>query len=195
MTPTERRVFGLLGGILVVFLLVWFREPLAEAFKSVMIAGASLGLLLVYVRWVYAERALRAWLPPALLLCCLLLAGGVKVAVYRRAHTVSYVREERWISETVFYSPEYDGEDAALELLLGGPLAGLGVLLLGAGPGQRGRQFFHYLVLPYPIAALLLFSAIGTKPQYEEGSSLPLVADSLRVVGKERPYRIYPATQ
>jgi hypothetical protein len=134
MTPTERRVFGLLGGLLVVFLLVWFREPLAEAFKSVLIAGASLGLLLVYVRWVYAERALRAWLPPALLLGCLLLAAGVKVAVYRRAHTVSYVREERWISETVFYSPEYDGEDAALELLLGGPLAGLGVLLLGAGP-------------------------------------------------------------
>ncbi|MFD2721010.1 hypothetical protein ACFST9_19985 [Hymenobacter monticola] len=198
MTSNERLVFGLLSGLLGVALLVWFWEPIAQAARTVFILLASVGLLVYYARWVYAERALRSWLAPALLLGCLLLAAGVKTAVYERAHTVSYVREERWISETVYYEPEYEGEELALALLLGGPLVGIGVLLLGVGPGQRGRQFFHYLVLlgmPYPVAALWFFAPIGAKPRYEQGESLPLVAGSLRVVGKESPYRIYLTQQ
>jgi hypothetical protein len=54
------------------------------------------------------------------------------------------------------------------------------VLLLGVGPGQRGRQFFHYLVLlgmPYPVAALIFFPSVDAKPRYEEGESLPLVTN------------------
>jgi hypothetical protein len=194
MTSNERLVFGLLSGLLALLLLVWFWQPIIQAAQTVFILLLSVGLLVSYTRWVYAERAVRSWLCPALLLGCLLLAIGVKMAAYGHAHVVSYVREERWISETVYYEPEYEGEGAALALLLGGPLVGLGVLLLGVGPGQRGRQFFHYLVLlgmPYPVAALIFFPSIGTKPHYEQGESLPLVAGSLRVVGKELPYRIY----
>jgi hypothetical protein len=118
----------------------------------------------------------------------------VDLRVYQRAHTVSYTRDEGWISELVYYTPEYEGEGEALALVLGGPLLWAVLLWRCSSRGHRGWQFLHYLSLLltfYPLAAVSLFSTIGTKPRYYEGARLPAtVADSLQVVRRGLPYRI-----
>lgn len=194
MTQHERLVLGLLSGLLVVSVLVWCWKPLVEIIQTFVYFLFSSGLCIAYVWWLYAKRAVRSWLAPSILLGCLLLTACVDMRVYQRAHTVSYTRDEGWISELVYYTPEYEGEGEALAFVLGSPLLGIVLLWCCSISGQRGWQFLHYvglLLTLYPLAAVILFSSIGTKPRYYEGARLPVtVADSLQVVRRGLPYRI-----
>ena len=195
MTRNERLVLGLVSGLLLVGMLVWCWKPLVAAVQTISYSLFSIGLWLAYVWWLYAKRTVRAWLAPGILLGCLLVTACVDMLVYQLAHTVSYTRDEGWISEMVYYTPAYKGEEEALALVMGSPLLGLVFLCRYSSSGQRGWQFLHYLVLLltcYPLAAVILFSSIGTKPRYYEGARLPApVADSLQVVQRYLPYRIY----
>jgi hypothetical protein len=183
MTKNERLVVGLLGGLLVVGVLVWCWQPLVAIIQSGFFFLFTIGLGLTYGWWLYAKRAVRAWLPPSILLGCLLLTACLDMRVYQRAHTVSYTREEGMLSETVYYTPNYEGEAEAIALVMGGPLLGVGLLWWYATRGQRGWQFLHYLVLlltVYPLAAVVLFSSIGTKPRYYDGAHLPAIVTNSR---------------
>jgi hypothetical protein len=172
--------------MLVAGVLVWGWKPLVATILNAVYYLFPIGLCLTYGWWLYAKRAVRSWLAPSILLGCLLLTACLEMRVYQRAHTVSYTREEGWISEMVYYTPNYEGEGEALALVLGGPLLGVVLLWCYSTRGQRRWQFLHYLVLlltVYPLAAMILFSSIGTKPRYYNGAQLPaIVAESLRVV-------------
>ena len=195
MTKNERLVLGLLSGLLVVGVLIWCWKPLVETIQTVVYFFISSGLFIAYAWWLYAKRAVRSWLAPSILLGCLLVTACVDMHVYQRAYEVSYTRDEGWISELVYYTPEYEGEGEALALVMGSPLLGVVLLWRCSTSGQRGWQFLHYFVLFftfYPLAAVILFSSIGTKPRYYEGARLPAtVADSLQIVRRGLPYRIY----
>ena len=150
-------------------MLVWCWKPLVATIQTIIHSLFSIGLCLAYVWWLYAKRAVRAWLAPGILLGCLLITACVDILAYERAHTVSYTRDEGWISETVYYTPNYEGEGEALALVMGGPLLGAVLLWRYSTRGQRSWQFLHYLGLLftfYPLAAVILFSSIGTKPRY-----------------------------
>jgi len=195
MTKNEQRVSGLVCGLLVVLLLEWLWKPISDSIRILLYLMLLIGSLVTYVQWLHAKRVARSWLAPVTFLGCLLLAAGVEMSVYQRAQVVSYTRDVGWTSDTIYYTAEYDGEEEALALLLGGPLVGVLFLALYSGSEQRRWQFRHYIVLLitcYPFAAIILFSSIGDKPRYYEGSSLPFVADSLRLVHKNLPSRIYP---
>ncbi|SFQ82572.1 energy transducer TonB [Hymenobacter arizonensis] len=155
-----------------------------------------IGGLVLFARWLRAKQAPRYWLAPGILLGCLLLAAGVDMLAYQHAYAVSYTGDEGWTSETVYYTPDYDGEEEALALVLCGPLVGMVILLLYSIRGQRGWQFGQYAVLLtcYPFAALVLFFPTDNKPRYYEGAALPFVADSLRVVTRYLPHKIYRIT-
>lgn len=183
MTRNERLVVGLLGGLFALGVLVWCWQPLVALIQSGFVFLFTIGLGLTYGGWVYTKRGERAWLPPSILLGCLLLTACLDLRAYQRAHIVSYTREEGWMSETVYYTPNYAGEGEALALVLGGPLLGVGFLWGYATRGQRGWQFLHYSVLlltVYPLAAIILFSAIGTKPRYYDGAHLPAIGTDSR---------------
>jgi hypothetical protein len=182
MTKNERLVLGLLGGLLVVSVLVWCWEPLVAAIQSIFFFLFTSGLFLAYIRWLYTKRAVRSWLAPSILLGCLLLSVCLDMSVYQCAHTVGYSREEGMISEMVYYTPNYEGEGEALALVIGSPLLGIGLLWGYSIRGQRAWQFLHYsglLLTFYLLAAVILFSSIGTKPRYYDGAHLPaIVVDS-----------------
>ncbi|MGI4734633.1 MAG: hypothetical protein ACRYG7_05580 [Janthinobacterium lividum] len=178
MTQNERLVLGLLSGLLVASVLVWCWKPLVATIQTAVYFLFTIGLCLTYVWWLYAKRAVRSWLAPSILLGCLLLSACLDMRVYQRAHTVSYTREEGMLSELVYYTPQYEGEGEAIALVIGNPLLGVVLLWRYSSRGQRGWQFLHYLVLLltfYPLAAVILFSSIGTKPRYYDGAHLPAI--------------------
>lgn len=182
MTHNERLVLGLLGGLLVAGVLAWCWTPLLATIQSCAYFLFLGGLCLTYAWWLYAKRAARSWLAPSILLGCLLLTAGLDMRVYQRAQTVSYSREEGMLSETVYYTPVYEGEGETLALVMGGPLLGAVLLWRYSARGQRDWQFLHYiglLLTVYPVAAVFLLCYIGTKPRYYDGAHLPaIVTDS-----------------
>ena len=173
MSQNEKLVVGLLGGLLAFLVAMFFGASIIKVLEVLF----EVLLIGVYLRWLYVKRRERHWLPPAILLIILLLTALIDVHVFREAEVVGYSRDEGWISEMVYYSPEYAGEYIPLFLVVFAPLLGLTGLWIMVQQ-KRKLQFVHYLALlvtVYPAFAFLTFHLVegNLKPRFYEGTARP----------------------
>lgn len=173
MSPTERRVIAGLGGGLGLLILYFFGDSIQRALE-LLLSVVALG---AYLTWLYVKRHERHWLPLAVQLGCLLLTALADVYVFREAEVESYSRDVGWISDSVYYTPNYVGEWIPIALVLLGPLLGLLGLWIGLAD-RRTLQLVHYLVLlvlVYPALAFIVFVGIegNLKPRFSEGAAQP----------------------